>query len=396
MHFLARASVLLRKPVVRLVQKPTPLTLIGAGKRREIPALLKTAGKTKTLFLVSRTLHRSGMLEELFEEVRAAGGETVVYDGVTPDPTFREVGEAAKLTAGCDSVVAIGGGSVLDTAKLVAAAGADPGRPLERFAGILRVKKQPLFLIMAPTTAGTGSETTLASVISESDTHRKKQLLDPKLVPFAAVLDPELTVSLPQHITVQTTMDALTHALEAYTSTYRTAETDRMAEMAVVLIYENLPLVREEPQDLHAREQLLLASFLAGMAFTRVYVGYVHAFAHAIGGMFGVSHGLANAVLLPYVMEYYRPVCGERFARLGTVLHLPGEGRDEKADAFLESLQKLGQESGIPRCLEAFPQEAVSEVCRAGFRECHGTYPVPRYLNKKEAEALLRGVARKA
>lgn len=266
-------------------------------------------------------------------------------------------------------------------------------KPAEKLVGTLKVKKQPMPLIAVPTTAGTGSETTIAAVISGTATHRKRQILDPKLVPFAAILDPELTVGLPQGNTIHTAMDALTHALEAYVSTYATPETDRYAEMAAKMIYEALPVVREEPKNVEMREQLMVASFLAGMAFTRTYVGYVHAFAHSIGGRYGVAHGLANAVLLPHIMEYYLPVSTPRLARMAQICGISGDSDEStRARAFVESIAAMNQTSGVPERLAEFPRAEIDAVIKEAFQECHGTYPVPRYYTRPAARALLEQV----
>ena len=284
MSFFPRLIVALRKPVVMAVKKPTPLTYIGAGRLRQAAELLRQTGSHRVLVMTTPGMMRRGQLDQTLSELKENGMEAVVFDRVSPDPTFGVVEEAVSCAAGCDAILAVGGGSVLDAAKTAAAAIANH-KPAEKLVGTLKVKKQPMPLIAVPTTAGTGSETTIAAVISGTVTHRKRQILDPKLVPFAAILDPELTVGLPQGNTIHTAMDALTHALEAYVSTYATPETDRYAEMAAKMIYEALPVVREEPKNVEMREQLLVASFLAGMAFTRTYVGYVHAFAHSMGGM---------------------------------------------------------------------------------------------------------------
>ena len=281
---------------------------------------------------------------------------------------------------------------MLDAAKTAAAAIANH-KPAEKLVGTLKVKKQPMPLIAVPTTAGTGSETTIAAVISGTATHRKRQILDPKLVPFAAILDPELTVGLPQGNTIHTAMDALTHALEAYVSTYATPETDRYAEMAAKMIYEALPVVREEPKNVEMREQLLVASFLAGMAFTRTYVGYVHAFAHSIGGRYGVAHGLANAVLLPHIMEYYLPASAPRLARMAQICGISSDSDEStRARAFVESIAAMNQTGGVPERLAEFPRAEIDAVIKEAFQECHGTYPVPRYYTRPAARALLEQV----
>ena len=393
---MSKLSVAVRKPVIKIVSKPTPVTYIGPGRAKEAGRLLKMLGTKKALVITDSFLHQSGLLDGIEESIRSAGVEYAVFDGVQPDPTFAIVAEAKKASSGCDAVVAVGGGSVMDTAKAVAAAVANH-TSAEALAGMLKVRRRPLPLIAVPTTAGTGSETTVAAIISDSATHSKKQLLDPKLVPMFAILDPELTVGLPKHTTAHTALDALTHALEAYVAGYADEETDRQARIAVRLIFQYLPKVQEDPTDPEGREALLTASFFAGMAFTRTYVGYVHAFAHTIGGKFGVPHGLANAVLLPHIMRYYLPVCYKRFAELGRMLKLgmPGDSDQIKATRFVKLLYKLNRQMGIPTRFEKFPASAIEEVIDMAFQECHGTYPVPRYVTREHARKLMEAVCAK-
>lgn len=390
---MSKLSVAVRKPVIKIVTKPTPVTYIGPGKIKETGRLLRMLGAQKALVITDAFLHQSGLLDGAEESIRDAGVEHTVFDGVLPDPTFAIVAQAKKACTGCDAVVAVGGGSVMDTAKAVAAAVANHTSG-EALAGMFKVHRRPLPLIAVPTTAGTGSETTVAAIISDSATHSKKQLLDPKLVPMFAILDPELTVGLPKHTTAYTALDALTHALEAYVAGYADEETDRQARMAVRLIFQYLPRVQENPADLEAREGLLTASFFAGMAFTRTYVGYVHAFAHTIGGKFGVPHGLANAVLLPHVMRYYLPVSYHRFAELGRMLKLgmPGDTDQIKANRFVKLLYKLNRQMEVPTRFEHFPASAIEEVIDMAFQECHGTYPVPRYFTRAHARKLMEAV----
>ena len=393
MNILYKLSIAARKPIIKIVHKPTPVTYIGAGQSKKAGALLSMMGAGKTLLITDRVLRKLGLADGIAESIAQAGIECVIYDGVTPDPTFAVVDEAQESCAGCDSIAAVGGGSVMDTAKAVGAAVSN-GKSAQKLAGMLKVRKPLPIFIAVPTTAGTGSETTVAAVISDTATHAKKQILDPKTVPAAAILDPELTVGLPPAATAQTALDALTHALEAYVSGYADHNTDKYAEISVKLVYENLPKVLERPDDLAAREALLIASFYGGMAFTRTFVGYVHAFAHTIGAMFNVPHGLANAVLLPHIMQYYLPVCENEFSLLAklTGQYKESAGPGENAAAFVGSLFELNKASGIPERFDSFPESAIVSVVKKAFRECHGIYPVPRYFTRKSASELLRKV----
>ena len=393
---MSKLSIAVRKPVIKIVTKPTPVTYIGPGRAKEAGRLLRMLGARKALVITDSFLHQSGLLDGLLESIREADVEYDVFDGVQPDPTFAIVANAKQACSGCDAVVAVGGGSVLDTAKAVAAAVANH-TSAECLAGMLKVRRRPLPLIAVPTTAGTGSETTVAAIISEPATHSKKQLLDPKLVPMFAILDTELTVGLPKHATAHTALDALPHALEAYVAGYADEETDRQARIAVRLIFKYLPKVQEDPTDLEGREALLTASFFAGMAFTRTYVGYVHAFAHTIGGKFGVPHGLANAVLLPHIMRYYLPVSYKRFAELAKMLDIgtPGDTDQVRATRFVKVLYQLNRQLEIPARFEKFPASAIEEVIDMAFQECHGTYPVPRYFTREHARKLMEAVCAK-
>lgn len=386
----AKIKVNLIKPVIALVSKPVPVLFMGTGKILEVPALLKLSGITRALIVTDKSLVSLGLLAPLLARMEESGVQYVVYDDIQPDPTYTTANNGLALCQKnkCDGVVAVGGGSVLDTAKAISVS-ATNGKPPQALAGQFKVKKPGLTLIAVPTTAGTGSEATLAAVLSDSVTHSKSTIVDPKIVPAIAVLDPALTVGLPPHITAATAMDALTHAIEAYVSGYATPQSRYYSEISIRLIYQNLEQVYKCPTDIAGRENLLLASFYGGLAFTRTYVGYVHAFAHNIGGKYGIAHGLANAVLLPQVMRVYLPHCQEEFSKLAKIVGL------SDAASFVESLVHMGKAVGIPSTLEKFPASAIEEIRKAAFAECHGTYPVPYYLTARQADELLLTVANK-
>lgn len=397
MYLFAKAKVAVMKPITALAQKPVPVLFLGAGRALYAADLLHAAGLRKPLFVTGPSLRKLGLPNPLLDLLLARGFAPVVYSDIPSDPTYTVVenGLAICRENACDCIIAFGGGSVLDTAKAIAAAYADK-KPPQAFKGMLKVRHMPVPFLAIPTTAGTGSEATLVAVISDPQTHRKTTMIDPKLVPQMAILDASLTVGLPAHITAFTAIDALTHAVEAYVSTYANEETRRYSRLSVKLIYENLERVYRNPADLQGREALLLASFYAGLAFTRTYVGYVHAFAHSIGGQCGVPHGLANAVLLPHVMRAYLPTCTRAFSELadaaGLCLDDAGWGEAARAERFLRSLADLNRAVDIPARLDAFPAERVTQTRTEAFAECHGAYPVPRYFTVAEAETLLQAV----
>ncbi len=392
MYEFKKTQVAASKPIFgKLVEKPTPVCYIGAGKVKEMGKILESEKIKKVLVNTDAVLLGLGLLDGMIESIKAKGIEVVVFDKVKPDPTFNIVEASLELykKEKCEAVIAFGGGSTLDTSKAVAAAAANNCSP-KSLEGLLKVKKDAVPFIAVPTTAGTGSEVTLVAVVSDDKTHKKTTIVSPKIVPKVAVLDPELTTGLPPHITSTTAMDALTHALEAYTNTYATEETDRYALKAINLICNNIEEAMANPTNLEAREALLVGSFYAGMAFTRTFVGYVHAFSHNIGGKYGVPHGLANAVILPHVMESFKAVCNKRFAYLYDFLELKGTGA--KADEFIKYLFELNAKLNIPDRIEKFSKDGVGSILEAGFAECHGTYPVPRYYTKDEAVTLLNKV----
>lgn len=399
MYEFSKVKIAVSKPVISLVSKPSPVTYIGAGKVKKVGEILEMYSIKNLLVITDRPLMTLGLLTKMLDQIKEKDIGVVIYDGVVPDPSFAIVDSALSLCreSNCDGVLAFGGGSVIDTAKVVAAAATNTRKP-RQMEGLFKVKNFPLPFFAVPTTAGTGSEATVAAVISDSDTHRKTQVLDPKIVPMVAILDPEVTIGLPKNTTAFTAMDALTHALEAYVASYATAETDRFCEAAIKLIYKNLLNVYSKPDDIEGREALLVASFYAGMAFTRTYVGYVHAFAHNIGAKYGVPHGLANAVVLPHVMEFYKEVSQARFAHLHDIVGLGSKTDSErvKAERFVKSIFDMNTALAVPDRLEKFNQAAIKEIRIAAFKEAHGTYPVPKYLSRQKADILLSRVAVKA
>lgn len=394
MYSISKMIVAMKKMPTALMAKPTPITYIGAGKVLEIPQILDNYGISNVLVVTDKSLMFLGLPDPMLDAIREHGINVSIYDDVQPDPTYDTVKGGLELCKkkGCDGIIAFGGGSVLDSSKVISAAFTNQCQP-ETLKGLAKVRKMRLPLIAVPTTAGTGSETTIAAVISNPETHSKTVIIDGKLVPDVAILDAAITAGLPPHITAATAMDALTHAVEAYVSRYATEETKRMSKAAVRLIYQNLMSVYKNPGDLKARENLLIASFYAGRAFTTTYVGYVHAFAHNYGGRFGIPHGLANAVILPHIMEFYLPVCGREFSELARVTEMRGGNEKELARAFVDSLWEMNKNLDIPERLDKFPKSAVEEICRAGFKECHGTYPVPAYLPKSKAVEILNSIS---
>ena len=291
--FFYRIYQAVMRLVTGLVKWKDAEIIEGENSILKIPALLTKAGKKKVLLVTDKGITSLGLTAPLLSELEKAGVTCHVYDDTVANPTIDNIEEALKMYKdnGCQAIIAFGGGSPMDCAKGVGARVARPNLTIPQMRGLLKVMKKTPLLIAVPTTAGTGSETTIAAVISNPRTHEKYAVNDFHLVPKYAVLDPLITVGLPPHITATTGMDALTHAVEAYVGRSNTDETRQAARKAVKLIHENLYNAYTDGSNLTARSNMLTAAFYAGIAFTKAYVGYVHAIAHTLGGYYRIPHG---------------------------------------------------------------------------------------------------------
>ena len=370
-----------------------PETLEGPGAIRKLPEFIKSKGVNKVLIVTDKGLMGIHLLDSLFEEMTKAGVEYVVYDGTEPNPSIENIEDARQLYVdnNCEGLIAFGGGSPMDCAKAAGARVANPKIPVRKMRGVLKLvhKLPPLFAV--PTTAGTGSEVTLAAVVSDRKTHEKNAINDPRLRPKYAVLDPELTTGLPPHITSTTGMDALTHAVEAYIGRSNVKSTEMFAEKATKMIFESLETAYNDGKNVEARETMLKASYYAGMAFTRAYVGYVHAIAHNLGGFYGIPHGLANAVILPYVLEYYGETAHARLAKLAVIAGVKTDGTDkEKAEAFIEAIKQMNKNMNIQDKFDCIKDEDIPTIVKRALKEGNPLYPVPKIMDAADCEAVIR------
>ena len=374
----------------RLLPWRRPETVTGPGSLARIPALLTKCGTRRPLVAASRRQCADPAFQQMLSRLEGYA----LFSDIQPNPPVSAVEAAAALyrREGCDSLVAVGGGSPMDTAKAAAALLARPDRTLSQLAGLLKVRRPIPPFIAVPTTAGTGSETTIAAVVTGAD-HHKYAVSDLCLIPRCAVLDPLLTVSLPPRTTAETGMDALTHAVEAYLSRlYPTRQTDRLAEEAVVTIFRTLEHACAHGDDVDARQALLTASYQAGAAFTRASVGNVHAIAHTLGGLYGVGHGLANAVLLPVVLRDYGPAAYRKLARLAELVGLPGGTDGEKADAFIAAILAMNARLGIPTGFSCIREEDLPQMAAWAAKEANPTYPVPVIYDRGRFIRVIRQV----
>ena len=359
-------------------------------KVEDIPACLRKKKIGKVLIVTDGFLHISGMLEPLKRVLKAAGIGYAVYDEVTPNPTILNVELAREryLEEGCRGLIGFGGGSAIDCAKAVGARIARPKLPIPKMEGILKIWRPIPYLIAVPTTAGTGSEATLATVITDHNTSHKFPISDFPLIPKVAVLDPEMTRTLPPHMTATTGMDALTHAIEAYIGRSTTKQTRAAALEAVRLIAGNLERAYADGNQMEARKNMLRAAYLAGGAFSKSYVGYCHAVAHSLGGQYHIPHGLANAVLLPYVLESYGESVYNKCRDLAVAMNLADRDTpEEKATrALIAGIRRMNAAMNIPAKLPGIRVEDIPKLSHYADKEANPLYPVPRLMNAKELE----------
>ena len=354
-------------------------------------------GIRSVLIVTDKGIIRNGLVTPLEEALKASGVSCTVYDKTQPNPTVHNVEEALTLyhAQHCDSLIAIGGGSAMDCAKAVGARVAHPRKSLRKMKGILRVWKRLPPLIAIPTTAGTGSEVTLASVITDSDKQDKYALMSFPLIPRYAVLDPSLTFSLPPHLTATTGMDALTHAVEAYIGRSTTKETRRLALEATKLVFDNIETACADGRNAKARENMLHAAYKAGAAFSQSYVGYIHAVAHSLGGQYGTPHGLANAVIMPYVLDAYGKSAHRKLHELGIAAGVctAEESHQAGAEKFIRAIRTLNAQLGIPEKLTGIRHEDVAALARHAEKEANPLYPVPKLMTAEELEVIYHQVA---
>jgi alcohol dehydrogenase len=385
--------------VTGLLPIPQPMLLVGPGASRRLGQALCGFGHRKILIVTDRVVLGMGLPGALIEALAAGGTAHVMFDEITPDAPIPliEKGIAFYEKHGCDAVVAFGGGSPMDAAKTIALAVANRKHPL-KLVGYFKGLHSPAPIYAVPTTAGTGSEVTVAAVVSDPKTNRKLVIADTRLVPTMAALDPTLMTGLPRHVTAATGMDALTHAIEAFIGQWSTGYTDRMALAAVAMIYDNLRVAYRSGRNLEAREQMSLAATYAGLAFTRANVGYVHAIAHQLGGKYHTPHGLANAIMLPHVLRFLSPAITKKLAVLAVRAKVgkSGERPAVLARKFLDSIEALNRDLGIPRQLDALREADIPELAKAACWEADTNYPVPRYMSPETCAELIREVLPKA
>ena len=365
----------------------------------ELSTVFQKENIRRVLIVTDAGIVRSGIAAQLEAVLDADDISYAVYDQTRPNPTVVNVEQALSLYRRyrCQALIAIGGGSSMDCAKAVGARLARPGTPLGKLKGTLRILRPLPTLIAIPTTAGTGSETTLAAVITDTQAQHKYVMNDFVLIPKHAVLDARLTLSLPPHLTATTGMDALTHAVEAYIGRSTTRQTRQEALEATRLVFANVERAYRNGKDFEARSNMLTAAYRAGIAFSRSYVGYVHAVAHSLGGQYNIPHGLANAVLLPYVLERYGSCIHRKLHDLAVAAGVADAQESDAGAAakFIRAIRQLNARMGIPETLEGIRPEDIPVMAAHAEKEANPLYPVPRLMTREELTFFYEQVAGK-
>ena len=372
-----------------------PELLVGPGVLYDIPKLLRDQDIRCVMVVTTEGFVRRGVVPSFSQDLLAHGITAAVFSDVKPDPDIECVEMAAAFyrSHGCEGIVAIGGGSVMDCAKVAGALAVRPKARALDLVGTMKVHATLPYLVAVPTTAGTGSEVTAAAVVTDPQRQRKYAVSDISLIPDAAVLDPNLLVGLSPAMTAYTGMDALTHAVEAYTNRYGSREAREYARRAVEIIFKTLKASYDDGTDAKLREDMLMASYYAGIAFTNNMVGYVHALAHGIGGRYHVQHGLANAVLLPVVMEEFGEAAEGRLAELAEVIGLGGATDHDLACKFIAKIRELSESMGIPEIIPEIRQEDIPELAAGAEAEGNPAYPVPEIWTRRRFEKALKRVS---
>lgn len=398
MSLRKKLHALLLKVMNIVVRFSAPLrhtAFVGAGSSRQLCEHIVRTGVRKVLVITDKPLRDLGVVDRATAALQDAGLDVAYYDGVLPDPTFDQVkaGAALARSHGSEVLLAIGGGSSMDAAKIIAAAATSTAPPVD-WVGMGKIKHQVLKLYAIPTTSGTGSEATIGAVISDATTHEKHIIMGECLLPVAVALDADLMLGLPPHITAATGMDALTHGIEAYIGVWERGTRLDDARVAIKLVFDNLPTAYRDGGNPAARSAMAMAAYYAGLAINQVNVGNVHAIAHQLGGKYGIPHGLANALVLPHILEFCREDAQQRLAELAVLVGAgsAGEGDAALSHKFIQAVRDLRTAVGIPNQMAVIKREDFEAISQAAIKEGFA-YPVPRLLDGESVRMVLNAIS---
>lgn len=359
---------------------------------QELADVLKQKNISSVLIVTDKGISSLGLTKQLEQTLSKNHIKYAIYDETVPNPTDKNVYDAEKKYRenNCNAIIGFGGGSPMDCAKATGAKIVYPKKSLSEMKGVMKVRKPLPLLIAIPTTAGTGSETTLAAVITDNNTRHKYAINSFPLIPSYTLLDENLTLNLPKNITATTGMDALTHAIEAYIGKSTTKQTRKKALSAIKLIFENLVTVYNDGKNKVARKNMQIAAFDAGVAFTKSYVGYVHAIAHSLGGKYNTPHGLANAVILPIMLRFYGKSVHKKLWEIATNINLIPQNvaTEDGAEIFIQAIEKLNISLNIPSSLPEINKKDISVLAKTAEHEANPLYPVPKLFEAKDLEKV--------
>lgn len=389
----ARAKVL--KLFSMVIPMPRPLLFVGENSCHELCDMIINEGASKVFIVTDEVLNKLGVPSKVTDYLAANNIKYHIYDGITPDPTFTVVEEGLRQSkaANCDAVLAIGGGSVIDAAKIIAMCQGNNCQP-QQLIGLFKARKPSMALYCIPTTAGTGSEATIGAVVSNDETHQKEISIDPKMVSLAAAIDPTIMKGMPAHITADTGIDVLTHALESWMSINAGAETDYYAASAAKAVMHYLPIAYNNGDDLKAREEMGIAAHYGGIAFNKAGLGYVHAIAHQLGAHYSIPHGRANAIVLPYVLDLNRKASEQRLATLARKIGVVEKGKADSSDSeitdhFIAKVRELLASVNIDPTVKGMQENDFDAIAQAAAKEVSDTYAVPTYMPASGIKEIL-------
>lgn len=389
LHFLI---IKILSQINKFIDVPFPKLIAEQGAIVQAPIQLHEMNAKSVFIVTDTTLIELGIINTLTDALSAANIRYCIFDQVTPDPSIEIIHNGVYLYREnqCDSFIAIGGGSVMDCAKGVAAS-VTKNTNIANLKGLFRIRKPLPVFIAIPTTAGTGSEATLVAVITNAKKKQKFTVIDPVLVPDIAIIDPLLMITLPAKITAETGMDALTHAIESYSGLHSTALTKAYSGDAVKRIFHYLPRAYKNSNDIEARKEMSIASFNAGVAFTRTSIGYVHAISHQLGGFYHIPHGLANAVILPHIMDFSFNSAINSYAELAIIAGLAStkESTLEAAKKLILGVNELNNQLNIQSTFEELNIEDITILAKRAVKEAYCEYPVPKQMTVTQCEAIL-------
>lgn len=387
---------------VKALKFPEQRIITGKGTLAQAADIFAGQGSKSVFVACSRSVRRNGLLDEVFKGLTDKGIKYIIYEDIHPNPSTEDVemGYALYQQNRCDAILAVGGGSPLDCAKAVGIREVCPKLSYPQMKNMLRINRRLPFMVAVPSTAGTGSESTVAAVISNHETHEKYAIVSPNLMPHCVILDPALTMGLPAGLTATTGMDALTHAIEAYIGTMNFKDADDEALDAIKMIFGYLERSVDSPDDEEARVQMLVASNKAGYAFTREYVGYVHSFSHALSALYDLPHGRTNAILLPILLDFYGESIYKKMAEIsryaGLDKDIQGQPTDEElAKDLIGRIRALNTKFGIPDYVEEIKNKDIDTLVKKALDEANPGYPVPKIMNYDEGCELLKAVKKK-